>query len=86
MPTASDELRAEFGIDDAPVIDYLRAKGFKLLPSYSWLIPEGVGMTAKDYRAIKFLCDEWDFGAWYWEHEFKEMLEKNQINPDGSHR
>lgn len=83
MPTASDELRAEFGIDDGPVIDYLGAKGFKLLPSFQWVIPHDVAMTAKDFRAIKFLCDEWDYGSWFWQYEYEDMVKQGIIDKQG---
>lgn len=63
MPTASDEQRAEFGIDDGPVIRFLEGRGYVRTSAWEWTMPEGRDIpTPKEWRAIVFLGDEWDWG------------------------
>ena len=64
MPQASDELRAEFGIDDGPVIRFLEAAGYTQTRDWEWEMPAGPYVpTDKESRAIRFLIDEWDWGG-----------------------
>lgn len=69
MPQASNELRRwamdKFGsIDSGPVVEWLEAQGFELLPTFEWL---QVGsaltrlLTNDELQAFQFLMDEWDF-------------------------
>jgi hypothetical protein len=80
VPTASDELRKEFmepdteGAGDVYATDLLAAAGIRLLPSWEWVVPDDVGLTAKLYRAIKFMADEWDYGGWFWEFEYDQLV------------
>lgn len=85
MPQASDALREEFGIDDGPVMDFLEAKGARLLlPTYIYLIPDDVGLTAKMFRAIQFLHQEWDFaGMWLFEFELREGVANGTLDGVG---
>ena len=63
MPTASDEQRAEWGIDDAPVVKFLRDAGYKDTPEWTWIKPSPEHEpTEKEVSAICFLVDEWDWG------------------------
>lgn len=64
MPTASDELRAYWGgADDAPAMQHLESRGYKLTRRWTWIQPKGVEMSERDYLAIRFLNDEWDMGG-----------------------
>lgn len=64
MPQASNELRAEFGILDIPVIRFLEAAGYTRTADWEWEMPEGPYIpTDKEMRAIRFLVDEWDWGG-----------------------
>jgi hypothetical protein len=65
MPRATDELRAEWGIDEAKATRHLENAGYKLLldGSYNWLPPSGSHqMTDKERSAMWFLATEWDYG------------------------
>ena len=64
MPQAPDELQNRWDIDDAPVIAYLRAKGFVLLKNWCWQKPDPAHeLTEAERSAIDFLILEWDFGG-----------------------
>lgn len=63
MPQASDEQRAEFGVDSSLAIKFLETRGFKLTDHFDWIPPvDHDVLTPKEIRAIVFLIDEWDFG------------------------
>lgn len=73
MPQASEDLRAEFGIDDRPVIRFLEAAGYTRTDDWCWLLPEGkIEPTEKEDRAILFLIEEWDWGGWVMRAEAPE--------------
>lgn len=67
MPTATDDLRQwaieRFGsIDLFAPIEWLKAQGFELLESFSWVPPNGGDSISDDeWKAIDFLMQEWDF-------------------------
>lgn len=67
MPQATDELRAYWGgVDDAPALRHLEARGFTLNGDWTWTPPPGLTwdtMTERDRLAVEFLVDEWDFGG-----------------------
>lgn len=64
MPQASDEQRAEWGIDDAPVIRFLETAGYRLGGDWRWTKPTPAHQPSeKEISAIEFLMDEWDFGG-----------------------
>lgn len=67
MPQASDELRAYWGgADDKPALDHLKEQGYILNKDWTWTTPQGVtleNMPERDFLAIKFMIDEWDFGG-----------------------
>lgn len=71
MPQASAELdkwaRDKFGgIDDAPVIAFLKGEGFTLTRGWEWKkagITEWNQLTDDQKCAINFLVGEWDFGG-----------------------
>lgn len=66
MPQASDEQRAEWGISEDRAMRHLDERGFVLGRDWYWRKPSpDYVMTAKDWSAIDFLCDEWDFGGLY---------------------
>lgn len=65
MPQASDDLRAYWGgADDWPAMKHLEDAGFKLTRGWQWVkpSPEYV-LTGRDWRAVQFLMDEWDYGG-----------------------
>lgn len=68
MPTASDELRAEWrhgeeGGGDEAAIEHLERAGYKLTRTWEWERPEGMIPTERDASAVAYLIDEWDFGG-----------------------
>lgn len=63
MPQASDDQRADWGIDDGPVIAYLKAAGYRLERDWSWTAPKDHEPTRNELSAIRFLIYEWDFGG-----------------------
>ena len=64
MPQASDELRAYWGgADDAPAIEHLKSRGYVLTRRWTWIKPEGLEPSKRDWCAIQFLAEEWDFGG-----------------------
>lgn len=64
MPQASSEQQAEWGIDDGPVIKFLEAAGYRMTRTFFWVLPTPDHVpTEKEYSAIDFLIDEWDFGG-----------------------
>lgn len=67
MPQATQELVDYWGgVDDAPVIAHLEASGYVLNPDWTWSPPAGVtlaNMPEKDWMAVLFLVQEWDFGG-----------------------
>lgn len=67
MPTAIPELREEFGIDDAPVIAFLRGEGYVLRRDWTWLAPANREPTERELRAVMFLIQEWDMGGFHHE-------------------
>lgn len=64
MPQASDEQRADWGIDSHPPQAYLRAAGYRLTGGWEWIKPEpDHEPTNNEISAINFLIDEWDYGG-----------------------
>lgn len=64
MPTATEALRAEWGISDRKAIEHLERRGFVLTAKWQWMKPPQLKhITKKDLRAIDFLAQEWDFGG-----------------------
>jgi hypothetical protein len=64
MPSASPELQAEWPGYDAEAIAHLKAAGFKLNGNWTWKLPNpGYKLTDRDFSAIRYLIDEWDFGG-----------------------
>lgn len=67
MPQASDELRAYWGgPDDATALAHLKKQGYTLNGDWTWSPPEGVTletMPERDFLAIIFMRDEWDYGT-----------------------
>ena len=63
MPQATPELREEWGVDERLAVEWLEARGYRRTPQWSWIVPINVEPTEKDFRAIDFLIQEWDFGG-----------------------
>lgn len=64
MPQATEELRAEWGIDDGPVIKWLQDRGWQYTQNWEWIKPSlDYKPTGKEIRAIEFLFQEWDWGG-----------------------
>lgn len=62
MPQATDELRAEWGIETEKALYFLRAAGYRLTNSWTWVPPRRES-TEMELRAIEYLIQEWDFGG-----------------------
>lgn len=66
MPTASDELRAEWPGWDSEAIAYLESKGYTYSRdgSWSWTKPTpNHRPTKREVSAMQYLIDEWDWVA-----------------------
>jgi hypothetical protein len=67
MPQASDALRRYWGgADSTPAIAHLESRGYTLTAAWTWIPPGDLTystMPRRDFLAIKFLMDEWDFGG-----------------------
>jgi hypothetical protein len=68
MPTASDELRAEFLDEngrhsDKAAIQHLESRNFKRVNSWWWKPPDNHIFTKRDLDAVNYLVDEWDWGG-----------------------
>lgn len=64
MPQAPEELRHEWACDST-AISYLEKRGFTLNRDWTWY-KEGQALdnlTPKEFRAILYLIQEWDFGG-----------------------
>jgi hypothetical protein len=66
MPSASDELRAEWGgqdgIGEDKAMAFLKEKGWHLSETWYYNHPTGHEPTEEEWRALDFLIQEWDFG------------------------
>lgn len=66
MPQATEELRAEWGIETEKAIKFLENAGFVLRQDWQWERPKDrYHVTGKEHRAIWYLVEEWDFGGIY---------------------
>jgi hypothetical protein len=63
MPQASDEQRAQWGISDGTATRFLESRGYVLTRQFTWVPPTGHLPTDKEWDAVQFLIDEWDFGG-----------------------
>lgn len=64
MPQASERLRKLWPGGDTEAIAYLESRGYVLGKDFRWTAPAGVTQpTARDWSAICYLIDEWDFGS-----------------------
>ena len=64
MPQASRELQLEWDHDeqmDRKAINHLLSRGFTFNAGII-IAPDGETPTDKDFSAISYLCDEWDYG------------------------
>ena len=80
MPTACQELRDEFGVDDQPVIAFLESQGYRWTRDgrYEWIAPNREP-TRKELRAMTFLVQEWDWG---WLRTEKGAVSSDRSAPD----
>lgn len=66
MPSASEELRAEWGEDggvgESKAVAFLWASGWHCSDTFLWSKPRDRKPTEKEWRALDFLIQEWDFG------------------------
>ena len=76
MPQASAELQEEWG-DDITAMNYLTSRGFCLLRGWRWFVVEGQLILPKDKRAMQYLMEEWDFGGWIYESEYRKEIEND---------
>ena len=60
MPQASDALRDEWK-DDTTALNFLDGRGVREVRNGMLLLPKGIALTDRDWRAITYLMDEWDF-------------------------
>lgn len=65
MPQATDELRAYWGgVDDTPAYEHLKRQGFIDHHDWTWTKPSpDYVLSERDWNAIEFLIDEWDWGG-----------------------
>ncbi len=67
MPQSSDELRAYWGgVEPRTAMEYLEDRGYRPGKNWSWIPPNGLTydtMPERDYKAIQFLIEEWDYGG-----------------------
>jgi len=63
MPQATDEQRARWPGWDAEAIKFLEDAGYKLTKEWNWIIPPGHKPTEREYDAMDYMCNEWDFGG-----------------------
>lgn len=65
MPQASEELRKEWdGPDEQTAIKYLKDRGYVLTDKWLWRKPHpDYKPTVKEFSAMQFLFEEWDFGG-----------------------
>lgn len=64
MPQATEEQRAEWnGPSDETATKFLVDAGYRLTPAWTWTPPVGHAPTEREWSAIDFLIDEWDFGG-----------------------
>jgi hypothetical protein len=70
MPQASTEDQERmikwFGsIDDAPVIQFLKSRGYVLRPGWYWTKPTpSHNVSIEERHCMRFLIDEWDFDGY----------------------
>jgi hypothetical protein len=66
MPSASEELRAEWGgadgIGEDKAASFLREKGWHCSDTFLWSRPNDREISEEEWRALDFLIHEWDFG------------------------
>lgn len=60
MPQASDALNEEWKSDEF-ALNYLDGRGVREVKNGILLLPKGLNLTDRDWRAITYLMDEWDF-------------------------
>lgn len=59
---------AEFhGPSDREAAKYLRERGFTLRRSMCWTVPQDFQFCEKDFRALTFLVEQWDYGDVHYE-------------------
>jgi hypothetical protein len=64
MPQASEELRKEWnGPNDADALKFLKDAGYRLTGQWTWVPPAGHNPTEKEFSAILFMINEWDYGG-----------------------
>jgi hypothetical protein len=64
MPQATEELRAEWPGHDQQAMAHLEAAGYRLERDWTWTRPQpGHQPSERDWSAIRYLIDEWDFGG-----------------------
>lgn len=70
MPSASEDLRAEFGISEEKAEQVILQHGGKI--NKGWItVPENCKLPSVFYRACEFLIDEWDYAMESWRDESK---------------
>lgn len=63
MPQASDDFRQEWR-DDGDAEAYLWTLGIEAEKGMFWNLPKDPkALPEKAWKAIKYLCDEWDFAT-----------------------
>src|SRR5262245_55679440 len=68
MPQASDYLRAQWPGGDQQAIAHLLERGYRATRGFCWVppgdaSPETYEPTDRDWSAMTYLIDEWDYGG-----------------------
>lgn len=67
MPQADPALRAEWedgpGTAEENALVHLEGNGFVLTEKWTWRKPKGHVLSARDWSAIQYMCDDWDYGG-----------------------
>ena len=63
MPQAAEKQRARWPGSIEEATAFLKNAGFTLTMHWEWLISKNHIITEREKDAIKYLCNEWDFGG-----------------------
>lgn len=63
MPQATNEQRARWPGSDQQAIKFLEDAGYVLTRNWKWIIPKNHKPTEREYDAMDYMCNEWDFGG-----------------------
>ena len=83
MPQASDAQRARWnGPSDKTATEFLRSRGFVLSPAWTWVREKEP--DEKEWDAISFMVNEWDYGLWETPAQCEANNKKEALKKGGS--